>query len=109
MRPASRKGLCSSDGSLRTRHAYLKLETDYVNVLAGQTYSLFGWQSSFYPATVALFPIPSQAFGKPPQLLVSHTFKTEPVNVEAAAGISRPGQRDSQIPDVVGGASGHAQ
>jgi hypothetical protein len=98
----SESGLLGN-GSLRTRHAYLKLETDYVNVLAGQTYALFGWQAAFYPSTVALFPIPAQNFGKPAQLIVSHSFKTAPVSVDVAVAASRPGQRDSQLPDGVAG------
>jgi hypothetical protein len=70
--------------TFRIRHAYLMLESDYVDVLAGQTYAVFGWQS--FRST---------------QFRLSHNFGAAagPVTVTLAASASRPAQRDSMIPD----------
>jgi hypothetical protein len=69
---------------LRIRHAYLLLENDYVDVLAGQTYNVFGWQNS-----------------RSTQFRLSHNFgaPTSPVTLTLAASATRPAQRDSQVPD----------
>lgn len=89
--------------TFRVRHMALKMETPYVNVLAGQYWQLFGWQSYFHPATVEIQGVPGQIFSRAPQFRVSHTFKTDPVNVELAVAASRPPQRDSGVPDGEGG------
>jgi hypothetical protein len=70
--------------TFRIRHAYLMLESDYVDVLAGQTYNVFGWQN--FRST---------------QFRLSHNFgaATGPVTVTLAASAARPAQRDSMIPD----------
>lgn len=90
--------------ALRLRHAYLKLENDYVDVLAGQTYDLFGWQNHFYPASVQYLGLPNQVFSRSTQVRLSHNFgATGPVFVEVAAAALRPAQRDSGTPDANGG------
>ena len=70
--------------TLRIRHAYLMLESDYLDVLAGQTYNVFGWQN--FRST---------------QLRLSHSFGAAagPVSVMLAASVARPAQRDSSVPD----------
>ena len=70
--------------TFRIRHAYLALESDYVDVLAGQTYNVFGWQN--FRST---------------QFRLSHNFgaATGPVSVMLAASAARPAQRDSSVPD----------
>jgi hypothetical protein len=70
--------------TFRLRHAYLALESDYVDVLAGQTYNVFGWQN--FRST---------------QFRLSHNFgaATGPVTVTLAASAARPAQRDSSVPD----------
>jgi hypothetical protein len=71
--------------TFRIRHAYLLLENPYVDVLAGQTYDVFGWQNT-----------------RSAQLRLSHEFgdSTAPVSIGLAGAAVRPAQRDSQIPDV---------
>ncbi|MEA2696791.1 MAG: hypothetical protein QOI66_1062 [Myxococcales bacterium] len=87
-------------GTLRLRHAYVKMETPYVDILAGQTWDLFGWGTV---PTLAGGPefqgITGQIFHRNPQLRFSHAFKTDAVWVEIGAAAVRPFQRDSQIPD----------
>jgi hypothetical protein len=86
---------------LRLRHAYLKLESDYVDVVAGQTWNLFGQEPWFFPASVEIQGIPGQVFNRTPQIRVGHMFKSDVVDVEVQAAANRPVQRDSAMPDGV--------
>jgi hypothetical protein len=98
-------GATMSEGSyftsptFRVRHFALKLENPYVDVLLGQYWQLFGWQSMFHPNTVEIQGVPGQVFSRAPQVRLSHMFKTDAVNVELAVAASRPPQRDSGVPD----------
>jgi hypothetical protein len=83
----------------RIRHMYLKVETPYVDVMLGQTWQLFGWQSYFHPCTVELQGVPGQVYSRAPQARFSHRFKGDSVDFEMAIAASRPPQRDSAIPD----------
>lgn len=87
----------------RVRHAWMKLETPIVDMLFGQTWELFGWQSYFHPNTVDLQGIPGQVYSRTAQLRVSKTVKSQPVNVEFAVAASRPPQRNAYVPDLQGG------
>jgi hypothetical protein len=89
--------------TFRIRHAYLKLESQYVDLWAGQTYYLFGWQNYFFPCSLEFLPLPNQAFGRTAQVRLGHTFESSSVNVDVAVAALRPGQRDSQVPDGNGG------
>src|SRR5262245_60108503 len=83
----------------RVRHAYLKMETEYVDILIGQYWALLGFQPIFDPNTVELQGVPAQIYSRTPQIRVSHLFKAQPVSVEVAAAALRPPQRDSGWPD----------
>ena len=85
--------------TFRVRHFAVKLENPYVDVLLGQYWQLFGWQSMFHPNTVDLQGVPGQVYSRAPQARLSHTFKTDAVNVELAVAAARPPQRDSGYPD----------
>lgn len=89
---------------LRIRHAYLKLETPYVDVLLGQTGNLFGWASN-YLITGAQEPgLPGQMYQRTSQLKISKTIKTSAgVTVEVAVAAERPPQMDSGLPEGVAG------
>jgi hypothetical protein len=90
--------------TFRVRHAYLSLENEYVNVLAGQTYDVFGWQNYFFPMSAEFLGLPNQVFSRNMQFRLSHTFGAGgPVSVELAASAVRPAQRDSSIPDADAG------
>lgn len=91
-----------TNAAFRLRQFFVKLETPIVDVTIGQTWQLFGWQPYFSPNTVQIQGIPGQVFGRNPQLRVSRTFKSDPVNVEIAAAATRPVQRDSEVPDWQG-------
>jgi hypothetical protein len=92
-----------TSGTFHMRHAYLKLENDYVSILAGQTYDVFGFQNYFFPATTELVPMPNQVFARNPQVRFYHTFKTDPIDIDVVAAAVRPPQRDSEIPSGEGG------
>jgi hypothetical protein len=98
-------GVTVSEGSFltsptfRIRHFALRVETPYIDVLAGQYWQLFGWQSMFHPNTVELQGVPGQIYSRAPQFRVSHAFKNDDMTLELALAASRPPQRDSEVPD----------
>ncbi len=85
--------------TFRIRHAYVKLESDAVNVLGGQTYHVLGWQNYFFPASLGFLGLPNQLFGRTTQLRLNHTFKSDAVNLDVSVAGFRPVQRDSAVPD----------
>jgi hypothetical protein len=85
--------------TFRFRHMNLKIETPIVDILIGQYWQLFGWQSTYHPNTVEIQGVPGQLYSRTPQIRLSHSFKTKPVVVEIAAAIMRPPQRDSGYPE----------
>jgi hypothetical protein len=101
--PAVSEASFVNNGTFRIRAATAKLETDYVDVLAGQTYFLFGEGPFFFPMSIWFFGMPNQAFGRTQQLRFSKIIKSEAVNVDLGASISRPPQRDSEVPDFQAG------
>ena len=84
---------------LRTRHFYLKVENPIVDALFGQTWHLFGWQSSYHPNTDQPQGVPGQLYSRTPQLRLSKTVKTEDITFDVAVAAMRPPQRDSGIPE----------
>jgi hypothetical protein len=90
-------------GPVRIRHAYLKLETPVVDVIAGQYYDLFGWNGSFYPMTVGYLGVPAEIYHRNPQLRIEKKIQAGSVDVTVAVAAVRPGQRDSGVPDAEGG------
>jgi hypothetical protein len=86
-------------GPVRIRHAYLKLETPVIDVVAGQYYDVFGWGSYFYPATVGYLGVPAQVYHRNPQLRLEKKLHLGKLEVMLAAAAVRPGQRDSGVPD----------
>jgi len=92
-----------SNPSVRARHIYLKVENDYVNVLVGQTWHIFGWQPFYFPNTTALQGMPGETFGRSMQVQLSRSFPSPLVNVDVAVAGVRPPERDSAMPDLQGG------
>lgn len=93
-----------NNAGFRVRHAYVKLESAFVDVLAGQTYYLLGWQNYFFGATCGFLGLPNELFNRTVQVRLSHTFKSAPIDLEIAAGAFRPAQRDAAAPDTQAGA-----
>jgi hypothetical protein len=86
-------------GPVRLRHAFLKLETKIVDVIAGQYHDLFGWGSYFYPATVAYVGVPGQIYHRNAQLRIEKKIHLGELEVMGAVAAVRSGQRDSGVPD----------
>jgi hypothetical protein len=84
---------------LRFRHAFIKVETPVVDIIAGQTWELFGWQPYFNPATEDIQGLPGELYSRTPQLRLTKDLKLEAVTLEIAAAALRPPQRDSLRPD----------
>ncbi len=101
--PSVSEGSYFTSPTFRIRHMALKVETPVIDILAGQYWELFGWQSYFDPNTVEIQGLPGQVYSRSPQLRLSHVFKSDDVNFELAAAASRPPQRDSGVPDVQAG------
>jgi hypothetical protein len=85
--------------TFRVRHMNLKVETPYVDVLFGQYWQLFGWQSLYHPNTVQIQGVPGEIYSRTPQLRLMKTFKSDAVTVELAVAAMRPPQRDSAAPE----------
>jgi hypothetical protein len=98
--PTTSEGGFFNNPTFRVRHAYVKLESDAGDLLAGQMYHLLGWQNYFFPASLGFLGLPNMLFGRTGQLRLSHTFKSNAVNVDVAVAGFRPVQRDSVIPDA---------
>jgi hypothetical protein len=88
---------------MRMRHAYFRVETPFVDVLAGQYWHLFGWQGSYHPNTVEIQGVPGQLYSRTAQVRLSHAFKAHPVTLEIALAAMRPPARTSIIPEGEGG------
>ena len=97
--PAVSESAYFASPTFRVRHMALKLETPFVDVMAGQYWELFGWQTNYHPNSVQIQGLPGQVFSRAPQLRLSHMFKSDDVNVEIAVAAVRPPQRDSGLPD----------
>jgi hypothetical protein len=93
------EGAYFTNPTFRVRHMNLKVETPVVDVLAGQYWQLFGWQSVYQPNTVEIQGVPGELYARTPQVRVSKTLKAKPVTVELAVAAMRPFQRDSSTPD----------
>lgn len=89
--------------TLRLRHAVLKVETPVVDILIGQYWDLFGWQSVYQPNSVQIQGLVGELYARDPQIRLSHTWKTHAIEVEVALAARRPPSRDSQMPEGQGG------
>jgi hypothetical protein len=85
--------------TLRVRHYNVKVETPVVDLLFGQYWALFGWQSVYHPNTVEIQGVPGQLYSRTPQLRISKTMKTDPMTFEVAVAALRPPQRNSAMPE----------
>jgi hypothetical protein len=88
--------------TFRIRHAYLTLKNPYVDILAGHTFDVFGFQN--YYLALSLLGLPNQVSTRTTQFRLARTFGAGgPISVDVAASAVRPAQRDSMVPDFMGG------
>ncbi len=93
------EGANFTNATFRIRHGYLKVETPIVDLLFGQYWQLFGWQSAYHPNTVEIQGVPGQVYSRTAQVRVSKTLKTDAITFEAAVAAMRPPQRDAAVPE----------
>lgn len=88
--------------TFRIRHAWVKIESPFIDVLGGQTWGVLGGGGAFQPATVALQGINGEIYQRTEQIRLGKTvgFGAGKVEIEVAA--LRPYQRDVMIPDLSG-------
>ncbi len=84
---------------VRIRHAAIKIEDPYVDVVAGLTWNLFQWDLKFVPISINTYPWIGGALTRAEQVRFSHLFKSDPINVEIAAAVSKPPQRAADLPE----------
>lgn len=90
--------------ALSLSKAYLSVMTDYVDVLAGLTRNLFGWEDYYRPSSVEYLGLPNQTSSTTTQVRLSHRFGADgPVSADVGIAAVRPAQRDSEIPDATAG------
>jgi hypothetical protein len=90
-------------GTMRLRHAYLRLHSPIIDLMAGQQPTLFGWGGAgFYPGTVAFLGTVGQVYHHDSQVRLSKIFG-QTFQLETAVAAVRPAQRDAEIPDIEGG------
>jgi hypothetical protein len=94
------EGNTFSQPSVRMRLFFMRLETPFVTLLAGQFHDLFGWGGAgFYPNTVAFLGVPGQLYHRNPQVRASRVFGDPSLRLEAAVAAVRPAQRNADLPD----------
>jgi hypothetical protein len=86
-------------GPMRIRHAFVKVETPVVDLVAGQYYDVFGWGPYFYPSTVGYMGVPAQVYHRNPLLRLQKTIELGDLEAVLAVAAVRPGQRDSGVPE----------
>ena len=93
-----------TNAGLRMRHYYMKVETPFVDILAGQYHDLFGWGGKgFYPSTLAFLGITGEVYHRKPQIRLSKTASGDAAELEVAAAALAPVQKNGGYPDVEAG------
>jgi len=86
---------------LRLRHAYMQADNDGWSILAGQYWSLFGWNMDYVLATVAEAPTMGPLYFRTPQLRITKTFgDAAGMQFAVAADAEKPDQIDGQVPNI---------
>ena len=90
-----------SNPTLRLRHAYLSAEKDGLQVILGQTWSLFGWQPAYVLSTVSVAPVTGTLYQRSPRIGAVKTMNVGGENdLQLGLSLQRPSQRDGKIPNV---------
>jgi hypothetical protein len=92
-----------TNAAFRLRLAAIELDSEALRVVIGQAWDVFGFQPFFVPASGDLLPIPGGIQKRDVQLQLSHTFKTQPIDIQIAVSGNRPPQAAAGVPEVQGG------
>jgi hypothetical protein len=102
--PTANEDSTYTSATMRMRLYFVKFETPFIDVLAGQYHDLFGWGGAgFYPSTVAFLGVPGELYHRNEQLRISKKVDLAQAELEVAVAAVRPAQRDSALPDLEGG------
>lgn len=88
--------------TFRIRHCYLDLQKDGWDIMAGQYWTLFGWNMDYVLASVQPQPIMGTVYERNPRLSVMKTFGTG-TQVQVAVDTERPENSFSAYPTFSGG------
>lgn len=85
--------------AVRVRHAYVNLTRGEWNIKAGQYWSLFGWQTEYFPPEITVQATVGQLNSRMAQLRATYT-KALPASLtlQAAAAAARPSEMSSGSP-----------
>jgi hypothetical protein len=102
--PTANEDSTYTSATVRMRLFFVKFETPFVDVIAGQYHDLFGWGGAgFYPSTVAFLGVPGELYHRNEQIRLSKRIIGPKAEFEVAVAAVRPVQRDSALPDLEGG------
>ncbi len=88
--------------TFRLRHAYMEAQKDGWDIMAGQWWTLFGWNSDNVLATVDDAPIMGTIYERTPRLGLMKTFGDD-FQTQIAVDAERPEEAFSTIPNFNGG------
>src|SRR5579871_1094883 len=94
-----------SQPTLRLRHAYVEADqNDGWMVMAGQYWSMFGWNMDYTLNTVAEPPVMATLYERIPQLRVQYTLgDAKSAQVQLGIAAEKPDQDISQVPTQIAG------
>ncbi len=85
--------------AVRLRHAYLNATNGGWNLKAGQYWSLFGWQTEYFPPEITVQSTVGQLNSRLPQFRATYTKAlAADLAVQAAAALGRPSEMNSGSP-----------
>ncbi|HTC21798.1 MAG TPA: hypothetical protein VK859_13165, partial [bacterium] len=88
--------------TFRLRHAYMDAQNDGWDIMAGQYWTLFGWNMDNVLATLDVSPIMGTLYERTPRLGVMKTFGDD-AQLQIALDAERPEQAFSSVPNFNGG------
>ena len=92
------------NATFRLREAILQADSGGWFIMAGQYWTLFGWQMAYLMPSVSDAPVPGEMYERTPQVTLIKTISLdEQNNLFPAVSLTRPVQRDSQIPGIDAG------
>ncbi len=97
------EGSLYNNPTMRVRHAYLKSENNGWEILAGQTWELFGWQPYYFTPSVSVAPLPALVYSRTTQVRGTKNWEMGGSILTSALAFARPPQSDSNAPDIQAG------
>ena len=93
----------NNNPTFRPRHAYFKSENDGWEILVGQTWELFGWQSYYFTPSVSVAPLPALVFVRTAQVRGTKNWDLGAGILTSSIAVVRPPQADANMPDLQAG------